>query len=121
MNIVDKLLEYRDTRKSEVFDNIDSENLTVIVTEILSWLKLERKREIWIEQGRKTSLKPLVLNMNYPWCVDLANILQGKNAFSEVFGINGNCVSFKENVSSEYIQEARLLAYEKYNPKMIIG
>ena len=121
MNIVEKLLEYRDTRKNEVFGPIDSENLTVIVTEILSWLKLERKREIWIEQGRKTALKPLELNMDYPWCIDLANMLQGDNALAEVFCIEGRFVSFKDSITSEYMHQARLLADEKYNPQMIIG
>ncbi len=121
MNIVDKMIEFRDTRNAEVFGSIDSENLTVIVTEILSWLKLERKREIWIEQGKKTSLKPLELNMKYPWCKDLVKILQGDNSLAKVFCIEGNCFSFKDNITSGYMQEARLLADEKYNPQMIIG
>ena len=121
MNIVDKMIEFRDTRKTDMFSHIDSDNLVVIVTEMLSWLKLERKREVWIEQGRKTALKPLELNMNYPWCKDLADILQGDNDLSEVFCIDGNCVSFKDSVTTDYMHEARLLADEKYNPQMIIG
>ena len=121
MNIVDKMIEYRDSRKTEIFDCIDSDNLTVIVTEILSWLKLERKREIWIEQGRKTTLKPMRLDMNYPWCNDLVKILEKDNAFSKVFCIKGKGMVFKEGIEPEYIHEARLLAYEKYNPQMIIG
>ena len=121
MNIVDKMLEFRDTRKPEVFSHIDSENLIIIVTEILSWLKLERKREMWIEQGRKTSLKPLELNMTYPWCRDLANILQDDNDLAEIFCIDGKYVSFRDSVTTSYMHEARLIAYEKYNPQMIIG
>lgn len=121
MNIVDKMLEFRDTRKTEVFSHIDSDYLTIIVTEMLSWLKLERKREIWIEQGRKTALKPLELNMSYPWCKDFAKILQGDNDFAEIFCIEGNHVSFRKGVTTDYIHEARLLADEKYNPQMIIG
>ena len=121
MNIVDKMLEFRDTRKPEVFSHIDSENLITIVTEILSWLKLERKREMWIEQGRKTSLKTLELNMTYPWCRDLANILQDDNDLAEIFCIDGKYVSFRDSVTTSYMHEARLLAYEKYNPQMIIG
>lgn len=121
MNIVEKMIEYRDTQNAEVFGSIDSENLTVIVTEILSWLKLERKREIWIEQGKRTSLKPLELNMNYPWCKDLIKILHGNNSLAEVFCIEGNYFSFKDSITSGYIHEARLLADEKYNPQMIIG
>ncbi|MCR5293526.1 MAG: hypothetical protein K6E28_11705 [Eubacterium sp.] len=121
MNIVDKMIEFRDTRKDGVFGRIDSDNLMVIVTEILAWLKLERKREIWIEQGRKTALKPLELNMNYPWCRDLVKILQGENSLAEVFCVEGNYFSFKDSITSGYMHEARLLADERYNPQMIIG
>ena len=121
MNIVDKMIEFRATRNVEGLDGIDSDNLIVIVTEILSWLKLERKREIWIGQGKKAVHKPLELNMNYPWCNDLVKILQGDNSLAEVFCIEGKCFSFKSSVTSEYIHEARRLADEKYNPQMIKG
>ncbi len=121
MNIVDKLIEYRNKRNADIFGAIESDNLIVIVTELLSWLKLERKRELWIEQGRKTSLKPLKLNMNYPWCNDLVNILQADNSLAEVFCVEGKSLTFKDSVASEYIHEARLKAYDNYNPEMIIN
>lgn len=78
MNIVDKMIEYTTNRNDEEFGvipEVDSSNLLVIIVELLSWLKLERKRELWIEQGKKVELKPMQLNMNYPWCVDLVKIL----------------------------------------------
>ncbi|MBQ8708580.1 MAG: hypothetical protein IJ523_10880 [Succinivibrionaceae bacterium] len=121
MNIVDIMIELRNTRKSELLEHIDPDNLTVIVTEILSWLRLERKREIWLEQGRPTALKSLALNMNYPWCADLVKILQNDNVFAEVFQVDGKHLSFKDSVTDDYRHEARLLAYEKYDPKMITG
>lgn len=124
MNIVDKLIEYKNTRDVMVLGElpmVGTENLIVIVTEILSWLKLERKREIWQEQGRKTKNKPLELNMNYPWCNDLVKIMETDNQFSAVFSIEKNSLMFKDCLSDEYIREARSLAYEKYNPQMIIG
>ena len=121
MNIVDKLIEYRNKRNADIFGSVESDNLIVIVTELLSWLKLERKREVWIEQGRKAKLKPLKLNMSYPWCIDLANILQEDNSLAEVFCIEGESLTFKDSVSSEYIYEARQKAYENYNPEMIIN
>ena len=121
MNIVDKLIEYRNTRNADIFGSIESDNLIVMVTELLSWLKLERKREIWIEQGRKTKLKPLKLNMNYPWCNDLVTILQADSLLAEVFCVEDKSVTFKDSVSSEYIHEARLRAYDNYNPEMIIN
>lgn len=121
MNIADKMIEYRDTRESEILGHIDSDNLVVIVTEILSWLKLEGKREQWIEQGKRITLKPMELNMNYPWCKDLIKILQADNALAEVFCIDGKTLTFRDGISHEYMHEARTLANEKYNPPMIIG
>ena len=73
MNIVDLLIEFRITQNKEILGNVDwieQENLNVIAIEILSWLKLERKRELWIEEG---------------------------------------------------IHELRRLAYEKYNPQLIVN
>ncbi len=124
MNIVDRMIEFRRTRESDIFGvlpMVESGNLIVIVTEILAWLKLERKREIWVEQGKKIHNKPLELNMNYPWCKDLARILESDNSLEDVFCIEDGCLHFKNDVSDEYIHEARRLADEKYNPQMIIG
>ena len=121
MNIVEKLIEFRNTREADILGPIESDHLVVIVTELLNWLKLERKREIWIDQGRKTKLKSLELNMNYPWCNDLVNILQTDSPLAKVFCVEGKFLNFKDGISPEYIHEARLLAYEKYNPEMIIN
>lgn len=123
MNIVEKMIEFKNKRQVEILD-VSSEytidNLIVIITEILSWLKLERKREIWISQGRKTKLKPMELNMNYPWCNDLVMMLQGSNALSVIFCIKGSSMVFKDEIPDDYIHEARRLADEQYNPQMII-
>ena len=61
------------------------------------------------------------LNLNYPWCKDLVKILEYDNSLAEVFRIENNNLLFKNGISDEYIHEARLLAYEKYNPRMVIG
>ena len=45
MNIVEKLIEFRNTREADILGPIESDHLVVIVTELLNWLKLERKRE----------------------------------------------------------------------------
>ena len=124
MNIVDKIIKYTINNNNEEFGvipEVGSDNLIVIVVELLSWLKLERKRELWIEQGRKTKLKPMKLNMNYPWCIDLVKILQVENLFSEVFIIKDNYLMFKDDVDPDYIREARFLAEKKYNPEVIIN
>lgn len=124
MNIVEKLIEYRDTQNSAVLgdvSNADNEELNVIAIEILSWLKLQRKRELWLKQGRKTSLKPMELNMSFPWCKTLVGLLQSNNVFSEVFSVDANSLDVREDVSEEIAHEMRCSADEKYNPQMIIG
>ncbi len=123
MNIVDTLLEFRDTQNPELLESgfdIEITNLNVIAIEILSWLKLERKREIWIEQGRKMNLKPMELNKSYPWCNDLVILLQANSVLSDTFCINDFKMEFKDDVPEETIHELRQLAYEKYNPQTII-
>ena len=124
MNIVDLLIEFRITQNKEILGNVDwieQENLNVIAIEILSWLKLERKRELWIEEGKKTSQKPMELEMKYPWCNDLVKLLQTESPLSDVFCVKGNQLGFKENISEESIHELRRLAYEKYNPQLIVN
>lgn len=124
MNIVDKLVEYYKNRDAAVLGSlpmIEAENLIVIVIELLSWLKLERKREMWQEQGKKVKNKPMNLNLDYPWSNDLIKILELDNPFAEVFYIKNNTLAFKDNISDDYIREARLLAYEKYNPQKVVG
>ncbi len=124
MNIVDRMIEYIETREGKVLGImtcVATENLIIIVMELLSWLKLERKRELWIEQGRKTKLKPMQLNMSFPWCLDLVKLLQMNNSLSEIFHIEGNNLMFKSNIDQNYIHEARRKAEEKYNPEMIIN
>lgn len=121
MNIVERLIEYKNTRDADILGSIESDNLIIIVIELLTWLKLERKREIWIEQGRKIHHRPMKLNKSYPWCNDLANILQEDNPLAEVFCIEDNHLIFKDSVAPEYIHEARIKAYKNYNPKMIIN
>lgn len=124
MNIADKLIDYENTRNIEIFSDlpmVDTEDLIVIVWALLSWLKLERKREIWQEQGKKQRFRPLELNLDYPWCNALVSILKADNSLAEVFCVNGRHLTFKDSVSPEYIKEARRIADEKYNPQAIIN
>ena len=66
MDIVGQLLSYRENSDIKLLITsdiaIEQQNLNVIVIEILSWLKLEHKRSIWINEGKKTSFKPLKIN-----------------------------------------------------------
>lgn len=123
-NIAELLLEYWNTADKSVLgihQEIKKADLDAIVLGLLSWLRLERKREIWIEQGRKTKLKDMELFSDAPWCCELIELSQGDNALAQVFSTKGNRLNFRDDISIEYRKEARDLAYSKYNPPMIIS
>lgn len=124
MNIVDCLLDFKNEEKVELLSNeqvVDIVLLRVIATELLSWMQLQQKRLLWIENGKKTSLKPLTLNMAYPWCQTLSKYVETQTAFSSVFEINDGKLDFKKDLPEEYVLYAYHTAYEKYNPQMIVG
>ena len=89
MDIVDKLLIYRENSDIKLLiasdTDIEQQNLNVIVIEILSWLKLEHKRGIWINEGKKTSFKPLKINSYYTWCIDLKRLVIQESIFQRYF------------------------------------
>lgn len=123
MNIVEKMMAFRDSQdiaQLGVDKCVDLENLNVIVIEILSWLKLQYKRELWIAQGRKTKLKPMDLNYEFPWCNELESYINDNNTFGEHFIIIGKTMEFKDEIPLDYILTARKLAFELYNPEKIV-
>lgn len=124
MNIVDCLLDFKNEERVELLiseQTVDMAILRVITTELLSWMQLQQKRLLWIENGKKTSLKPLTLNMAYPWCQTLSKYVETQMTFSNVFEINGGKLDFRKDLPKEYILYAFRTAYEKYNPQMIVG
>ncbi|MCR5598898.1 MAG: hypothetical protein K6G19_12080 [Lachnospiraceae bacterium] len=123
MNIVVKLMAFRDSQDIAQLGMdkcIDIENLNVIVIEILSWLKLQHKRELWIAQGRKTKLKSMDLNFEFPWCNELESYIKANYIFGEYFIIEDKTMDFKDDIPLDYILTARKLAYELYNPEKIV-
>ena len=122
MSIFEIMLEYLETRNKELLVTkdieIDTETLTVIVIDILTWLKLEKKRELWKAQGRPGKNKPLELNMKYPWCVKLCELVEQEEAFKEYFCIENSKFDFADNVSLEERSIIRAFVYENYNPTM---
>ena len=119
-NLVQKLIEYVDTRDSSVIlSNVevsDVTNLTVAVLTILDWLKLEGKREKWISEGRKISLKNKELDVKQDWCKLLIQIVERESLFNSYFEIKNNCLSFKDSVSEDERSQMRKKANEDYHP-----
>ncbi len=119
-DIVKKMIEYLNTQDISIICNKTSiPEKTVINTaiiELLSWLKLEKKRENWIEEGRKTKLKPLELNYKYEWCIFLKKLIIEESEFNELFEIKENLLYFKESVPAKLQSQIRAEAYALYNP-----
>lgn len=120
MDIVDLMLQYRKTRNASTILpsrlDIEERKLITIITEILSWLKLEYKRSMWIQQGRKTCLKPMQLDMKFPWCVELCDLVTKDDLFKGMFCIKENELNFADKISEEEREKIRKSAFDKYNP-----
>lgn len=124
MNIVDCLLGFEKEGKINLLmteQSADMEDLRVITIELLSWMKLQQKRLLWIEDGRKTSLKPLELKMAFPWCQILCQYVKTQDVFSSVFEVSNGKLDFKKDLPEDYVLYAFRTAYEQYNPPIVAG
>ena len=86
--------------------------LNIIAISILAWLELEQKRINWISQGKKTKLKAMSLNYQFPWCIELKALLEKDNILSRYFVINNKEMTFKSCIPEEQRNEIRLYAFE---------
>lgn len=121
MDIVDLIVEcYEKGAPNDLsvdLQGFSSKDIRVVMIEILNWLKLEHKREIWIKEGRKTKLKPLLLNYNYTWCKILREMVEKEILFKQYFCINENIFDFSINIKEEERIIARKKAFDYYNPQ----
>ena len=119
MDIVGAMLKYMEVKDKRILVKniqISDYELTVVV-KILSWLKLEHKRSIWISQGKRNRFKPLEIDMRYPWCANLYKLVENESLFQDCFFIKNSKFSFLDSVSEEDRRKAREKAYQNYNPQ----
>lgn len=100
-----------------LFARVFPKDIRVIVIEVLGWLKLEHKRELWIKEGKKARLKPLILNYNYTWCKNLRKIVDEEVMFNQYFCIVNDKFDFSPNITEEKRKKVREKAYDFYNPQ----
>lgn len=120
MDIVAAMLKYMEVKDKRILVKniqISDYELTVVVVKILSWLKLEHKRSIWISQGKRNRFKPLEVDMRYPWCANLYKLVENESLFQDCFLIKNSKFSFLGSVSEEDRRKAREKAYQNYNPQ----
>ena len=116
MDIIDKMVQYMEKRDNSILlttgIQMTVEDLSVVTIEVLSWLRLEYKRKVWISEGRKAKHKPLEINFKYPWCADLKMILEKEEDFRNHFTIKDGKFDFLDSIP----EEERMVAWEKaYN------
>ena len=119
MDIVAAMLKYMEVKDKRILVKniqISDYELTVVV-KILSWLKLEHKRSIWISQGKRNRFKPLEIDMRYPWCANLYKLVENESLFQDCFFIKNSKFGFLDSVSEEDRRKAREKAYQNYNPQ----
>lgn len=121
MSMIDELLSYMNNQEKKILITTDIQmsiyELNIVVIEILSWLKLEHKRSIWIAEGRKNCLKPLTVNIKYPWCANLYKLVEREKLFHDNFSIKDGKFDFSNKVSEEEKKTAREKAFQNYNPQ----
>ena len=120
MDIVGAMLKYMEVKDKRILVKniqISDYELTVVVVKILSCLKLEHKRSIWISQGKRNRFKPLEIDMRYPWCANLYKLVENESLFQDCFLIKNSKFSFLDSVSEEDRRKAREKAYQNYNPQ----
>jgi|GEM_PF-1433460 len=124
--LVYDLLKYMRTREVNVvlrdfcLDSKQTASFVTMVIDVIAWLKLGYKRELWINEGRPTKHKALSLNMDYSWCQILKDVTDNDKRFSNYFIINEKGFDFKESISEQERIEAMKIAYDNYNPPMSV-
>lgn len=120
VSMIDELLHYYQTKDRKILITTDlqinNKNLHGVVVKILSWLRLEHKRTLWMAEGRKTCLKSLDINIQYPWCADLSTLVNKEKLFHDSFSIKDGKFDFSDEVSEEDRKVAREKVYRNYIP-----
>lgn len=120
MEVIDNMLEYMKSReRSKLIStelSISDSELSVVIIKIISWLRLEHKRSMWILEGKKIKLKPLKMEGEYSWCVHGRELIKKEKQFRDCFVVQNEEVTFSENVSEEERRCIREKVFNNYTP-----
>jgi hypothetical protein len=115
IEIIRDILDYVNTQRvsislTKIEEYLGQEKLRVISIKILSWLR---------NQNRMLKKRPLRLNMQYPWCVNLSSWLEQDEVLAKVFTISDNTCDFSDEVSETEKKAIRIMVDEGYRPKLM--
>ncbi len=120
METIKKMIDYINKRDKDILitcnTDINIGDLSSVIIEILSWLRLEHKRRLWMAEGRKTCYKSLEIDVRYPWCAHLKMLVEKEKLFRDCFVIKDGKFDFADSVTEEEKMRARETVYNDYNP-----
>jgi hypothetical protein len=114
MAVIDDFIEYveagrlRESLKQSAQD-IGAKRLRGAAIKVLGWLK---------DQNRREREAPLSLNMNYPWCNELAMLVRPGGVLSPWFAISDNEFDFHSGVGEDERKDIRAAVDRGFNPPL---
>ena len=94
-------------RLQQLVDGIGRPRARIVAIELLSWFQ---------RQNRFFKDRPLKLDFDHRWCVELKELMETWAEMGSLLKINGNECNFRENVSEESREKIRDLATSCYRP-----
>ncbi len=126
--LIKDMLYYSQTRDKDYWvnkyplENDEYEDsLILIIDNILSWLRLGYKRELWKQEKRYVKQKPLDINLKYVWCKILKELTEKDSRFCEYFSITDKQFDFRHIVTEKERIVIMKLAYDNFKPKQLIN
>ncbi|MDE5697736.1 MAG: hypothetical protein K2I96_10055 [Lachnospiraceae bacterium] len=126
--LIKDMLYYSQTRDKDywlkrypIANDEYGDSLILIIDNILSWLKLGYKRELWKKEKRYVRQKPLDINLKYIWCKILKDLTETDPRFYECFSITDKQFDFSDLVTEKERIALMKLAYDNFKPKQLIN
>lgn len=118
MEIVDDFFTFLQNGKNEELlrnpQSITTQDLRIVVINILSWLRLEYKRSMWMKEGRKTKHKPLDIHSSGRWHENIRMLLETEEKFQKYFMINEHNFMFSDDIQEGEREKIREKVYNNY-------
>ncbi len=115
MQVIRDLLAYvNDGRVGESLaatqESIGPTGLRVVAIKVLSWLK---------SQNRLPTKRPLKINMEYPWCANLATLLATNTDIAVIFVLCEDAFDFRAEIAEGTRREILACVDAHYQPPLI--
>ena len=117
MDLIEKMINYINT-DDNIFVDVkcdDISDFNVAIINLLEWLKLQYKRQIWLEEGKKDFRKPLSIPLDTSWGCLLANVLISTE-FNNYFDIDVDKITLSSKMSEDEKKAIYKRAFDGYNP-----